>query len=252
MIGPIPVMHERDAARYCPISTLHRKLRQELGARGGPARPSRADCAPSQGSISTRSKRNSSGTHPPRTSVVRVDYESHAAALDRNELGALLVAAGLGRDRACADLAARAERAAGLRGHRRRHRAPRSGTRPPDSHDYPQGRHGRHHTARAAHRPDDRPGHRRAHRRTSVRGRGRRGGWIRTPLTSSPPTSQAPPANRSTSWKSSARRSQPSDGAACGRRSQTPGGDAPRSQREREPPDLAGIAACAVCGVWHA
>jgi integrase/recombinase XerD len=26
----------------------------------------------------------------------RVDYESHAAALDRNELGALLVAAGLG------------------------------------------------------------------------------------------------------------------------------------------------------------
>ena len=27
----------------------------------------------------------------------RVDYESHAAALDRNELGALLVAAGSGR-----------------------------------------------------------------------------------------------------------------------------------------------------------
>jgi hypothetical protein len=26
-----------------------------------------------------------------------VDYESHAVALDRNELGALLVAAGLGR-----------------------------------------------------------------------------------------------------------------------------------------------------------
>src|ERR1700733_1479062 len=50
--------------RYCPISTLHRKLRQELGAKGGPARPSPADFAPSQGSISTRSKRNSSSTHP--------------------------------------------------------------------------------------------------------------------------------------------------------------------------------------------
>src|SRR3984885_4990203 len=50
--------------RYCPISTLHRKLRQELGAEGGPARPSLADFAPSQGSISTRSKRNSSSTHP--------------------------------------------------------------------------------------------------------------------------------------------------------------------------------------------
>jgi len=32
-----------------------------------------------------------------------------------------------------ADLAARAERAAGLRGHRRRHWAPRPGMRPPDS-----------------------------------------------------------------------------------------------------------------------
>jgi hypothetical protein len=53
--------------RYCPISTLHRKLRQELGAKGGPARPSPADFAPSQGSISTRSKRNSSSTPLPYT-----------------------------------------------------------------------------------------------------------------------------------------------------------------------------------------
>ena len=56
----------------------------------------------------------------------RLDYESHATGLDRNELGALLVAAGLGRRGACADLAARAERAAGLRGHRRGHRSPAS------------------------------------------------------------------------------------------------------------------------------
>jgi len=65
----------------------------------------------------------------------RLDYESHATALDRNELGALLVAAGLGPPpaaRACADRAARAERAAGLGGHRRRHRAPGPGAPPPD------------------------------------------------------------------------------------------------------------------------
>jgi integrase/recombinase XerD len=36
--------------------------------------------------------------HPPAAHVrrPRVDYESHATALDRNELGAMLVAAGLG------------------------------------------------------------------------------------------------------------------------------------------------------------
>ena len=69
----------------------------------------------------------------------RVDYESHAIALDRNELGALLVAAGLGPPRrACADLPARPERAAGIRGDRRRHRAPGPGTRAPDPDDHPQ------------------------------------------------------------------------------------------------------------------
>ena len=48
----------------------------------------------------------------------RVDYESHAVALDRNELGALLVAAGLGIPRrACPDLPAGLERAAGAGGH---------------------------------------------------------------------------------------------------------------------------------------
>src|SRR5450631_4074186 len=95
----------------------------------------------------------------------RVDYESHAVALDRNELGALLVAAGLGSPPAGADLAARAERAAGLRGHRRRHRAPGPGTWPPDADDHPQGRQGGHHPARAPHRPGNRPGHRRTPRR---------------------------------------------------------------------------------------
>jgi hypothetical protein len=44
-----------------------------------------------------------------------VDYESHATALDRNELSAMLVAAGPA-GRACADLATRAERPAGTGG----------------------------------------------------------------------------------------------------------------------------------------
>jgi integrase/recombinase XerD len=47
--------------------------------------------------MDTRSKRDSWSTHRPRPSAVRgVDYESHAIALDRNELDPLLVAAGLG------------------------------------------------------------------------------------------------------------------------------------------------------------
>ena len=50
--------------------------------------------------------------------------------------------------RARADLAARPERAAGLRGHRRRHRAPGLGARPPDlDHHPPSGRQGRDHPA---------------------------------------------------------------------------------------------------------
>ena len=89
----------------------------------------------------------------------RVDYESHAVALDRNELGALLVAAGLGPT--CAYLPARAERAAGVRGHRHRHRAPGPRTRAPDADHHPQGREGDHHPARAAYRPGDRPRRRR-------------------------------------------------------------------------------------------
>ena len=104
----------------------------------------------------------------------RADYESHAVALGRNELGALLVG-GRARpaDRACADLATGPERTAGLRGHRRRHRAPRPRTRTPDADDHAKGRQGRHHSAGAAHRPGDGPGHRRAHGWAGAPGRGR-------------------------------------------------------------------------------
>jgi integrase/recombinase XerD len=95
----------------------------------------------------------------------RLDYESHATALDRNELGALLVAAGLGPpvEHALISLLAlnglRVSEATGAdidhlgleRGHRTLVITP-------------QGRQGRHDPARAAHRPRDRPGDRRENR----------------------------------------------------------------------------------------
>ena len=44
---------------------------RELEARGRPGRPSPGGCAPSPGSTATPSKKNSSSTHPRRTSAVR-------------------------------------------------------------------------------------------------------------------------------------------------------------------------------------
>jgi integrase len=64
--------------------------------RPAPGLPSPGGCAPSRGSAATRSKKNSSITHPPLTSGAHGWITSHATALDRNELGTLLLAAGLG------------------------------------------------------------------------------------------------------------------------------------------------------------
>jgi integrase/recombinase XerD len=62
-----------------------------------PVPPSPAGCAPSPGSTSTQSKKNSSSTPRLPTSGGRGWITSRMLwALDRNELGALLVAAGLG------------------------------------------------------------------------------------------------------------------------------------------------------------
>ena len=69
------------------------------------------------------------------------------------------------------DLLARAERPAGLRGNRRRHRAPRPEARPSDPDHRRQIRQGRDNPAGTAHGPGDRPGHRRAHRRAGLPGR---------------------------------------------------------------------------------
>ena len=132
--------HQHPPVR-CP-PRRHRVLRpRPRSAAAGPGPPSPAGYRPSPGSTATPSKKNSSTTLPAaHVRRPRLDYESHATGLDRNELGALLVAAGLGpSDGACADLAARAERAAGLRSHRRRHRSPGYRARSPDPGDHPQG-----------------------------------------------------------------------------------------------------------------
>jgi integrase/recombinase XerD len=62
-----------------------------------PGPPSRGGYALSPGFISTPSRKNCSTTHPAaHVRRPRLDYESRATGPDRNGLGALLVAAGLG------------------------------------------------------------------------------------------------------------------------------------------------------------
>jgi hypothetical protein len=62
-------------ARSLPLFAVRRadieSFARDLEARGRAALPSPGGCAPSPGSTSTRSKRNSWSTHPPRTSAVR-------------------------------------------------------------------------------------------------------------------------------------------------------------------------------------
>jgi len=91
----------------------------------------------------------------------RLDYESHAIGLDRNEVGALLVAAGLGpaAEHALISLLAlnglRVSEATGGE-----HRDPGPRTRAPDAHDPAQGRQDRHDSARTADCQGGRPGYR--------------------------------------------------------------------------------------------
>jgi integrase len=99
----------------------------------------------------------------------RLDYESHATVLARNELGAILVTAGLRppAEHALISLLAlnglRISEATGADIEQLDLEA-----RPPHPGHNPQGRQDRHYPARSAHRPGDRPGHRRAHRRAAV------------------------------------------------------------------------------------
>jgi hypothetical protein len=110
----------------------------------------------------------------------RLDYESHAVGLDRNELGALLVAARLGppAEHALISLLC-PERTAGIRGHQRGHRGPGHRAGPPDPGGHAERGQGRDDPAGAADRAGDRPGHRRAPTaRSSSRLTG--GGWTGT------------------------------------------------------------------------
>ena len=83
--------------------------RARRGPRQGRGRRWRAGCARSSGSTATPRRKASSSIRRPCTSADRViDYESHVAHLDRNELGSILVTAGLSspRDHALVSLLA--------------------------------------------------------------------------------------------------------------------------------------------------
>ena len=88
-------------SRSLPLFSVRRAdietFARELEAPGWPALPSPGGCAPSPGSTGTPSRKNSSTARPAaHVRRPRLDYESQATALDHNELGAILVAAGLG------------------------------------------------------------------------------------------------------------------------------------------------------------
>ena len=122
--------------------------------------------------------------------------------------------------RARADLPAGPQRAAGVGGDRRGHRAPWPRARPPDPGDHPQGRQGRHHPARPAHRPRDRPGDRRAHRAGRCSSPPTAGGWTGTAPPGSSAGSPAAPGSpsRSARTRCGTRSSPPpsTPGSRCG------------------------------------
>jgi integrase/recombinase XerD len=68
---------------------------RELEARGRARPQSLVGCARWRASTATSSRKGCSSGRRRPTSADRLDYESHATGLDRNEVGALLVAAGL-------------------------------------------------------------------------------------------------------------------------------------------------------------
>ena len=78
----------------------------------------------------------------------RLDYESHVTGLDRDELGALLVAAGSASPPSTRSSRCWPQRAACLRSHRRQHRVPGRRTRAPDIGGHPQGRQDSSHAAK--------------------------------------------------------------------------------------------------------
>ena len=77
----------------------------------------------------------------------KVDYESRTLGLDRNELGAFLVQAGIGCPRPCPGVIALAQRAADLLSARGEHRRPRLRTGTSDPQDRSQGRQTGHYPA---------------------------------------------------------------------------------------------------------
>jgi len=98
----------------------------------------------------------------------RLDYESHAVALDRNQLGAMLVAAGLGppvEHALISLLALNGLRVSEATGANVEHLGLERGHR---TLTITRKRQGCHHSAGAAHCPGDRPGHRRTLERADL------------------------------------------------------------------------------------
>jgi len=140
--GPAPVHHLVPCPLPAPVRRpprRHRKLRPGAGSPG----PGSRDCHPAalhyrrvlQVHGRGRAPRALPGCScPPSAAGLRVACRRAGPQRARRTPGrrrARLTC------RACADLFARVERAAGLGGHWRRHRAPGPGARASDSHDHP-------------------------------------------------------------------------------------------------------------------
>jgi hypothetical protein len=103
-----------------PAAVRHRRVLQVRGRRGAPGALTRRACPPPAGGLRIACGR----AGPQRARRAAGDGRARPVG------------------RACADLAAGPEQAAGSRGRRRRHRAPRPRARAPGADDHTQGRHG--------------------------------------------------------------------------------------------------------------
>jgi integrase/recombinase XerD len=163
-------------ARSLALSAVRRAdiedFARDLEARGGAPRHGHPEAVHHRRVLQVRGRGRTPGSSPAaHVRRPRADYESHAAALDRNELGALLVAVGLGTpgEHALISLPAlNGLRVSEATGADTEHLGLERGHRNPDHH--PQRRQGRDHAAGTADPLGDRPDHRRALRRGGVPG----------------------------------------------------------------------------------
>ena len=136
--GPLPGPVRRPPCR-------HRRLRPGAGSPGPGPRDRHPAAVHHRRVLPVRGRRRTPGAlpgraRPPSAAGLRVACRRPGPQRARRAPGRRRARPAC---RACADLAARAERAAGIGSNRRGHRAPGPGARAPDSDDHPQGRQGR-------------------------------------------------------------------------------------------------------------